>query len=178
VTPPLAAGHDVFPLVGPYPPFSDTFGAARADVPWHHGDDLFAPRGAAVLAVTDGTLFAVGWNRIGGHRLWLIDRGGDEFYYAHLERYSRNAVDGAQVRAGELLGYVGTSGDAVGTPPHLFFEINPARLHRYGYDGAADPTGYLRRWTQLRAPSPAVVPLALTGSHPHRRPPSSLPRPC
>ena len=153
VTPALGRRGYVFPVVGPYPPFADTFGAPR-DVGWHHGDDLFAPRGTPVLAVADGVVFSVGWNRIGGRRLWLLDGSGNLFYYAHLQRYSPLAVDGRRVRAGQTLGYVGTSGDAVHTPPHLFFEINPASLRGLGYDGAVDPTRYLRSWRQLQTPIP------------------------
>lgn len=151
----LARNGYVFPLLGPYPPFTDTFDVPRADTGWHHGDDLFAPRGAPVLAVADGVVFSVGWNRIGGWRLWLVDRTGDLFYYAHLARYSRLAVDGRRVKAGEVLGFVGTSGDARNTPPHLFFEINPASLRRLGYDGTIDPTPYLRTWRELRSPTRA-----------------------
>ena len=154
VTPPLGQSGYVFPLPGPYPPFADTFGAPRADTGWHHGDDLFAPRGTPVLAAADSVVFSVGWNRIGGWRLWLRDRTGNLFYYAHLERYTPIAVDGRRVLAGQALGYVGTSGDAVNTPPHLFFEINPAGLRHLGYDGAVDPTNYLRHWAELRAPAP------------------------
>jgi murein DD-endopeptidase MepM/ murein hydrolase activator NlpD len=154
--PKLAGGRLVFPLLGPYPPFFDTFGAPRPGVSWHHGDDLFAVRGRPVLAVTDGVVFSVGWQRLGGHRLWLVDGAGDEFYYAHLSRYSRLAVDGRIVRAGQTLGYVGNSGDAEQTPPHLHFEIHPAPLLRLGYDGAVDPTSYLQHARQLHAPVPAA----------------------
>jgi murein DD-endopeptidase MepM/ murein hydrolase activator NlpD len=159
-TPPLHQSGYVFPVLGPYPPFSDTFGVPRADVSWHHGDDLFAARGRPVLAVATGTVFSVGWNRIGGWRLWLLDRFGNDFYYAHLESYSVLAVDGRRVRAGQVLGYVGSSGDAEHTPPHLFFEINPATLLHLGYDGTVDPTSYLRHWQQLRAPRPAIPPIS------------------
>lgn len=157
VTPPLGAGRYVFPVLGPYPPFFDTFGAARAGVSWHHGDDLFTPRGRPVLAVANGVVFSVGWQRLGGWRLWLRDDGGDEFYYAHLARYSPLAVDGRVVEAGQVLGYVGSSGDAERTPPHLHFEIHPLTLLGLGYDGAVDPTGYLRRWRQLRRPAPVTA---------------------
>jgi murein DD-endopeptidase MepM/ murein hydrolase activator NlpD len=163
VTPELGPSRYVFPLLGPYPPFWDTFDVPR-DVGWHHGDDLFADRGAPVLAVATGVVFSVGWNRIGGWRLWLLDRSGNEFYYAHLERFSAVAVDGRRVRAGQVLGYVGTSGDARTTPPHLFFEINPAGLRALGYDGAVDPTSYLRAWRELRAPTPTVPPRTLAQS--------------
>jgi murein DD-endopeptidase MepM/ murein hydrolase activator NlpD len=154
--PPLGAGRLVFPVLGPYPGFFDTFGAPRPGISWHHGDDLFAPKGKPVLAVADGIVFSVGWQRLGGYRLWLVDRTGNEFYYAHLSRYSRLAVDGRIVKAGQALGYVGSSGDAEQTPPHLHFEIHPASLLRLGYDGAVDPTGYLDRARQLRSPIPAT----------------------
>jgi murein DD-endopeptidase MepM/ murein hydrolase activator NlpD len=155
VQPPLGAGRFIFPLLGPYPGVFDTFGAPRPGVSWHHGDDLFAAKGKPVVAVADGVVFSVGWQRLGGHRLWLRDSAGDEFYYAHLSRYSRLAVDGRVVRAGQALGYVGNSGDAEQTPPHLHFEIHPASLLRLGYDGAVDPTRYLQRARQVRSPVPA-----------------------
>ena len=113
---------------------------------WHHGDDIFAAVGTPVLAVADGVVFSVGWNSVGGWRLWLRDARGNEFYYAHLSAYSPLAVDGAVVRAGDVVGYVGDTGDAEGTPSHLHFEIHPVRLLGRGYDGAVDPTTYLESW--------------------------------
>ena len=155
----------VFPVLGRYSVY-DSFGAPRAGVSWHHGDDLFAPRGTPVLAIANGALFSVGWQRLGGRRLWLRDEAGNEFYYAHLEDYAPLAVNGRLVRKGEVLGYVGTTGDAERTPPHLHFEIHPAPLLHLGYDGAIDPTTDLRRWRQLRTPPPASgparLPLAVT----------------
>jgi hypothetical protein len=54
------------------------------------------------------------------------------------------------VKAGEVVGFVGNTGDAQGTPPHLHFEIHPASLLFMGYDGAVDPTAYLRAWQRLQ----------------------------
>jgi hypothetical protein len=146
--PALEGGPYVFPVLGPAA-YVDSFGAPRTTVSWHHGDDIFAPAGAPVLAVATGTLFSVGWNDIGGKRLWLRDREGNEFYYAHLKAFSALAAEGARVAAGEVLGYVGTSGDAEGTPAHLHFEIHPAAMLGLGYDGAVNPTGYLDSWRRL-----------------------------
>src|SRR5918912_1106982 len=145
--PKLTAGGYVFPVYGPSS-FGDTFGAFRGDVPgnWHHGDDIFAPLGAPVLACADGTVFSVGWNDVGGNRLWLRDGQGNEFYYAQLSAYSPAAVDGNRVKAGEVLGFVGNTGDAEGTPYHLHFEVHPVGYLALGYDGAVDPTPYLRAW--------------------------------
>jgi murein DD-endopeptidase MepM/ murein hydrolase activator NlpD len=150
VTPKLTAGGYVFPVYGPAS-YTDTFGAFRGDVSggWHHGDDIFAPLGAPVLAVADGTVFSVGWNDIGGNRLWLRDGEGNEFYYAHLSAYSPLAVDGAQVRADDVIGFVGDTGDARGTPPHLHFEVHPVSLLSLGYDGVVDPYPYLAAWQRL-----------------------------
>ena len=82
-------------------PRSPTRSARRArGVGWHHGEDIFAPLGAPLLAVADGTVFSVGWNELGGYRLWLRDHQGNQFYYAHLSAFSPLAVDGSEVRAG------------------------------------------------------------------------------
>ena len=151
ITPPLKTpGGYVFPVYGPSS-FTDTFGAPRGDVSggWHHGDDIFAPLGAPVLAVASGTVFSVGWNEVGGNRLWLRDGGGNEFYYAHLSAYTPLAVNGNRVNAGDVLGFVGNTGDAQGTPFHLHFEVHPVGLLGLGYDGAVDPTTYLNAWKHL-----------------------------
>ena len=144
-------GGYVFPVYGPSS-YSDTFRAFRGDVPggWHHGDDIFAPLGAPVLAVAKGTVFSVGWNDIGGNRLWLRDEQGNQFYYAHLSAYTPLAVNNAHVSAGAVLGFVGNTGDAEGTPYHLHFEIHPVGLLGMGYDGVVDPTPYLDAWKHLQ----------------------------
>jgi hypothetical protein len=147
VEPKLTAAGYVFPIYGPASP-SDSFGAPRTTT-WHHGNDIFAPLGAPILAVADGTLFRVGWNDVGGNRFWLRDGAGNEFYYAHLSAFSPLAQEGAQVKAGDVIGFVGTTGDAAGTPPHLHFEIHPRELLWMGYDGAIDPYPYLTAWLRL-----------------------------
>jgi murein DD-endopeptidase MepM/ murein hydrolase activator NlpD len=158
VTGQLTAAGYVFPVYGTSG-FGDTFGAPRATTIWHHGQDIFAALGAPVLAVTDGTLYSVGWNRVGGNRLWLRDRAGNEFYYAHLAAFSPLAVDGGRVRAGDVVGFVGNTGDAETTPYHLHFEIHPSSLLFLGYDGVVNPYPYLRAWqhaVDVDFPSAAV----------------------
>jgi murein DD-endopeptidase MepM/ murein hydrolase activator NlpD len=145
IRPRLTAGGYVFPVYGPAS-FSDDFGAPRADTVWHHGNDIFAPRGAPILAVADGTLFLVGWNTVGGNRFWLRDLQGNEFYYAHLSAFSPLAQDGVHVSAGDVIGFAGNTGDAEGTPTHLHFEVHPVDLLWKGYDGVVDPYPYLLAW--------------------------------
>jgi murein DD-endopeptidase MepM/ murein hydrolase activator NlpD len=150
LTPKLTAGGYVFPVYGAVS-WGDSYGAPRGDLTsgWHHGADIFGQVGQPLLAVADGTVFSVGWNDIGGNRLWLRDREGNQFYYAHLSAFSTLAVNGAQVQAGDVVGFMGNSGDAMTTPPHLHFEIHPVSLLYLGYDGAVNPTSYLEAWEKL-----------------------------
>ena len=147
--PKLTAGRYVFPVYGPAS-YIDTFGAGRADVSYHHGDDIFGQLGQPLLALADGTIFSVGWNRIGGNRLWLLDGQGNQFYYAHLSAFSTAAVNGARVKAGQVFGFMGNTGDAEGTPYHVHFEVHPVSLLYLGYDGAVDPTPYLDAWSHQK----------------------------
>jgi len=159
VVPAVPPQLDGGPYVAPVPRgngAADTFGAARADVSYHHGDDLFGRHGEPVVAVAGGVVFSVGWNPEGGNRLWLQDRQGNEFYYAHLSAFSTLARDGAHVRAGDVIGFMGETGDAEGTPTHLHFEVHPVSLLALGYDGAIDPTAFLHAWP---APLPALGPI-------------------
>ena len=171
ITPKLTAGGYVFPVYGPSS-FTDTFGAGRSDVSggWHHGDDIFAPLGAPILSVASGTVFSVGWNKVGGNRLWLRDGQGNLFYYAHLSAFTPLAVNGNKVNAGDVLGFVGSTGDAQGTPTHLHFEIHPVGLIGLGYDGAVNPTTYLLAWKHLQdvsfAGGDAWAPLHSLGNAP------------
>jgi murein DD-endopeptidase MepM/ murein hydrolase activator NlpD len=171
ITPKLTAGGYVFPVYGPSS-FVDTFGSARNDVSggWHHGDDIFAPLGAPLLAAASGTIFSVGWNIVGGNRLWLRDGQGNLFYYAHLSAFSPLAVNGNKVNAGDVIGFVGNTGDAQGTPYHLHFEIHPVGLLGLGYDGAVNPSSYLEAWKHLQDVSfeggDAWAPLHTIGNAP------------
>jgi murein DD-endopeptidase MepM/ murein hydrolase activator NlpD len=151
VIPRLTATGYVFPVYG-QASFSNTFGAPRGAYVggWHHGEDIFAPLGAPVLAVANGIVYSVGWNKVGGLRFWLQDSSGNEFYYAHLSAFSPLAVNGAQVRAGDVIGFIGNTGDAEHTPYHLHFEIHPVSLLFRGYDGGAvPPYPYLLAWKRL-----------------------------
>lgn len=156
VTPRLQVHKLVFPVAADIG-VGDSYGGPRSDVKhgWHHGDDLFAPLGTPVVAVASGTVNRVGWERIGGWRLWVRDTVGDQFYYAHLSGYAPGVLRSKKVTRGEVIGFVGNTGDAYTTPPHLHFEVHPRKLLHLGYDGAVDPTTYLEAWPRERA---AAVP--------------------
>ena len=114
------------PVVGvePYHLYN-SWGAARdGGRRKHRGIDIFAPKGTAVVAVADGIISYIGEQPKGGQCLWLTTEAGASFYYAHLDRWAPGLYEGMEVRTGDLLGYVGNTGNAKTTPPHLHFGIN------------------------------------------------------
>lgn len=123
------------------------FGAARdAGRREHEGIDIFAARNTPVVAVADGTA-QPGTNPLGGNVVWLRDRREPRsFYYAHLTRWAFEGT--STVRAGDVVGYVGNTGNARGTAPHLHFGIY-AR-------GAIDPLPFLKADDPI-PPPPANV---------------------
>ncbi len=151
----LLDGSYLFPVLGAtVNDYSSDWGAPRADTGFHQGIDIFAASGTPILAINDGTVFRVGWNTIGGRRFWFADRYGNLFYFAHLAGFSPLATEGQTVKRGDVLGFVGNSGDAQGTPPHVHFEIHPGGLW------AVPPFAYVTSWiTGLRQP---VMSTAIT----------------
>jgi murein DD-endopeptidase MepM/ murein hydrolase activator NlpD len=124
------------------------FGSFRADTGSHQGNDLFADFGTPVVAVADGTIENVGSLPISGNRLWVYADGGDQFFYAHLASFAPAAVDKSHVEAGTVLGYIGNTGDAEPTPPHLHFEIHP------NGGKAVDPNPFLVAWQKRSDATP------------------------
>ena len=140
----------VFPVRGRVT-IGGPFGGFRADTGFHEGNDIFANFGTPVVAVADGTVHKVGSLPISGNRLWVVMDDGDSFFYAHLSAFSPAAVTGTRVTAGTVLGYVGNTGDAEPTPPHLHFEIHP-------FGGpAVDPHPFLMRWLSRAGDLSAVA---------------------
>ncbi len=119
----------VFPIGGPYAPLIDSYGFPRMvgtpDEHWHEGIDIFAPRGTPLVAAERGVVVRIGVGRLGGLKFWLVGESGAEWYYAHLESFAPGLAEGNVVEAGEVLGYVGNTGNAVGTPPHLHLQLHP-----------------------------------------------------
>lgn len=101
---------------------ADTWRTARSGGRRHEGVDIFAPRGTPVRSTTPGLVVQKGWNRLGGRVVTLIGPGGQRHYYAHLEQFA-GPGPGDWVEEGDLLGFVGDSGNAAGTPTHLHYGI-------------------------------------------------------
>jgi murein DD-endopeptidase MepM/ murein hydrolase activator NlpD len=111
--------------------FRDDFGEPRSGGRRHKGNDMFAATGTALVAVTSGSVMFQG-DPLGGLAAYVNGKDGNTYYYAHLHDY----VGGARsVKAGELIGHVGNSGNADGGPSHLHFEIRVGGPN----GGAVDP---------------------------------------
>ena len=114
----------------------DTWHGARSEGRKHEGIDIFARRGTPVVSSTEGIVSQVGTNRLGGLVVWVTGPGGQRHYYAHLDRYA-DVEAGMRIEAGRVLGFVGNTGNAKGTPPHLHYGI-------YDVGGAINPYPLLR----------------------------------
>ena len=155
--------------------FGDSRDSGRRE---HQGIDIFAPRGTPVLAAADGVIAPSDSNRLGGIVVWQwLPQRAMSLYYAHLDRRAVSA--GAFVRAGEVVGYVGNTGNARATAPHLHFGIyaRPGPSTPLGTSGAVDPLPYVcdapcgERLMHQPPPRPrrnsAVSPEAWRGSRTH-----------
>lgn len=143
-------------LVFPFAPdvkvwWQDDWGAGREWVNGqptavHEGNDLFAPMGTPIRAVADGVVTRYGWNYYGGWRLTVLSDSGYSFYYAHMSGYAPGIAEGVKIKAGQIIGYVGNTGNGpVGTSglfePHLHFGIydwNFQPLNPYPYLKSAE----------------------------------------
>ncbi len=114
----IVAPLDACPVAGPSS-FIDSWGDARSSGRRHEGVDMEAERGTPVVAVRDGSAEFKRSN-LGGNAIWLTTAAGERFYYAHLDGWEGESRD---VRAGEVIGYVGQTGNARGD--HLHFEARP-----------------------------------------------------
>jgi murein DD-endopeptidase MepM/ murein hydrolase activator NlpD len=127
---------------------ANTWGGARDGGRSHEGQDIFAPRGTPILSATSGYVVKVGEDNLGGHTVSVIGDGGRKYYYAHLDSYARNLEVGDYVTRQTVLGYVGTTGNAVGTPAHLHFGV-------YTTTGAIDPLPLLKDRPEEKKPPAA-----------------------
>ena len=111
---------------------ADTWHAPRSNERTHQGQDIFAPRGTSVYSATEGYVFRIGQNSLGGNNVWVTGAGGRFYYYAHLDKFAENLKQGDYVTTETIIGYVGTTGNAKDTPPHLHFGV-------YTSTGAINP---------------------------------------
>ncbi len=104
---------------------SDTWGAARSEGRTHEGTDIFAPEGTPVYSATPGYVYRIGQNPYGGNVVIVMGGAGVRYYYAHLSGFAEGLEEGRYVTSETVLGFVGTTGNAAATPPHLHFGVYP-----------------------------------------------------
>ena len=101
----------------------DTFDQMRG-LSRHEAIDIMEPRGTPVHAVVDGAIAKLFLSKPGGNTIYLFDQNGDFcYYYAHLDHYAQDIHEGMHVSSGQILGYVGSTGNANASAPHLHFTI-------------------------------------------------------
>lgn len=157
----------VFPVQGGGQ-YTDDWGGARSPgstggTGRHQGTDIFAPAGTPVVAVTDGKVTKIGNDGgAGGNRVWI----NGSYYYAHLKGFAKGIRIGTVVKAGQVIGYVGDTGDAKGTPPHLHFGYDPNGRHSAG-NNWENPYPLLERWKAGRQTlEPGSEPTAVAPPEP------------
>lgn len=135
----IRSGPDwVCPVAGPFTHYRD-WRAPRAYGGWHKGNDLFAPRGTPLVATESGWIVHK-FNRVGGNSVHITADSGNYYYYTHLDSYENvGPAGGHWLEAGTVVGYLGNTGNAITTPPHLHFEF-----HQGGKGNYVDPYPYVR----------------------------------
>jgi peptidoglycan LD-endopeptidase LytH len=123
----------------------DTYLESRSGGRTHRALDILAARGTPVLSADDGRVLRLRRNTLGGITIYAID-AGDRFvyYYAHLDHYAATLAEGETVAKGQVIGYVGTTGNAPANTPHLHFQLMRRPNAARWWDGAPiDPKPYL-----------------------------------
>ena len=146
----LASKSLEFPVKGFETALRDNFDERRGNVP-HEALDIMAPRGTAVVAVDDGTIAKLFKSVAGGITIYQFDPSKTlAYYYAHLDRYAPGLEAGGKVRRGQVIGYVGSTGNARADAPHLHFTVYALGPAKEWWKGVA-----LNPYRQLAAPSEA-----------------------
>ena len=124
----------------------DTFEDKRSGERTHEALDILAPRNTPVKAVEDGTVARLFESKAGGTTIYQFDPSGQYcYYYAHLERYASGLREGDHVKKGQIIGYVGTSGNAPKNTPHLHFAVFKLTDARRWWEGTPiNPYGIFR----------------------------------
>jgi murein DD-endopeptidase MepM/ murein hydrolase activator NlpD len=138
VMPPSAAGM-LLPVAGIKPAqLTDTFTQARGTGRLHDAIDIMAARGTPVLAAVDGKVEKLFTSKQGGLTIYEFDPAATHaYYYAHLDRYAAGLVEGMPLKRGDVIGYVGSTGNANPDAPHLHFAIFELGPEKHWWQGTA-----------------------------------------
>jgi len=137
VAPPVAGDGLLLPVQGiQSSQLQDTFTDARSEGRVHDAIDILAPEGTPVLAAADGHIEKLFDSERGGLTIYQFEPGGTYcYYYAHLQRYADGLAEKQQVKRGEVIGYVGSTGNASPDAPHLHFEVHVLGAEKQWWKG-------------------------------------------
>jgi murein DD-endopeptidase MepM/ murein hydrolase activator NlpD len=127
----------IMPIQGIAPKdLRDTFDEARPGGKRHGATDILAPRGTPIRAMDDGVIRKLFLSKPGGNTIYEFDQTQTYcIYYAHLDRYAAGLKEGMAVRRGDVIGYVGATGDAPAGTPHLHLEITKLDANKHWWLG-------------------------------------------
>lgn len=143
----LAARHLTIPVQGIDPDrLVRSYHDPRSGGREHEALDILAPRNTPVVAVEDGTVAKLFLSKAGGNTIYQFDPTREyAYYYAHLERYADGLKEGEPIHRGQVIGYVGTSGNAPKNTPHLHFAVYRLTAEKHWWEGTPiDPYDILR----------------------------------
>ncbi len=120
-------GGPNFPVAGPHN-YTDSWGSPRSGGRRHKGTDIMSARGTPTVACVSGVIGQTSplERGLGGITIWLVGDDGNAYYYAHLNKIANGIIKGVRVNTGQVIGFVGSTGNAPESAPHLHFEVHPA----------------------------------------------------
>jgi peptidoglycan LD-endopeptidase LytH len=114
----------------------ESFHQVRSGNREHEAIDILAPRNTPVVAIDDGAIAKLFVSKAGGNTIYQFDPSEQyAYYYAHLERYADGLKEGDKVEKGQVIGYVGTSGNAPKDTPHLHFAVFRLTADKHWWEG-------------------------------------------
>ena len=158
----LALQEALLRVVGPFPvaglaSWTDDWHACRDGCTrLHEGLDIFAEHGTPLVAAADGVVTQKLVGELAGTSIEIEDANGVQYFYAHMSGWAEPIEVGDQVHVGQVIGYVGNTGNAISTPPHLHFEIQPGGI-------PVPPKPFVDRWVRIAELQAQQLVAELTG---------------
>jgi murein DD-endopeptidase MepM/ murein hydrolase activator NlpD len=145
-----------FPVAGPSYWTNDWHACRDGCTRFHEGLDMFAPTGTPLVAIADGVVTQKVVGDLSGISVEIEDAHGVQYFYAHLDDWAPGLRAGQQVQQGDVLGYVGNTGNAIYTPPHLHLEVQPGGI-------PVPPKPFVDDWLKLSERQAAELVTDYTG---------------
>ncbi len=150
-----------FPVAGPAV-WSDDWHAPRSGGRLHQGLDIFAPAGTPIVAAADGVISQKATSSMCGLGIEITDASGIQYYHCHLSAFEAGVELGTAVKMGQVIGYIGNTGNAISTPPHVHFEFQPGGIPQ-------PPMPQVDSWVELAERRALALVQSIVGEGPAKR---------